>query len=195
MYISLRAMALAVRDRLQLIKGWDDVACAVRDAPGDVPAVAGEFFCAIFEMGEQSKAFDSLDIYAQIGVCLTRRITYSPEDRVAEDVINSLTVGLEVTADEVRALIHGDFSNSDGTTDAANNYAIMDAANNYIVQASATGSVVYGFVEPLRYLSKAPTQKRNGDWFQGDPAEKDVGLSVSLTFGSARKIATLWQQT
>lgn len=154
--------------------------------------MTGEFFCAVFEMGEQSKAFDSLDIYGHIGVCLTRRITYSPEDRVAEEVIDQLTVGLEVMADEIRALIHGDFGNSSGAGDAVNNYAILRAANDYIVQASPLGSTVYGFVEPLRYLSRTMTQFRNGDWFQGDPMEKNVGLSLTLNFGETRKIALAW---
>ncbi len=166
----------------------------MRPHPGDVPAAAGEFFCAVFEMGEQSKQFDSLDNYAQIGVCLTRRVAYSPEDRVAEEVIDELVVGLEVMADQVRTLVHGDFGISSGPQDGANNYAILRAANDYIFQQSAPGSTVYGFVEPLRYLSKSPTQFRDGSWFQGDSADKDAGLSVSMTFGYARKIALLWEQ-
>lgn len=192
--MSLRALALAVRDRIQLLMSWDGGICAVRPSPGDVPASAGEFFCSIFEMGEQSKAFDGLDIRCQIGVCLTRRVTYSPNDRVAEEVIDGLIVGLEVMAEQIRAMIHGDFGNSAGTTDGADNYAILRAANDYIVQASVVNSTVYGFVEPLRYLSKSQTVFRDGGWFQGDPAEKDVGISVTMNFGEARKVALLWEQ-
>ncbi len=97
-------------------------------------------------------------------------------------------------ADQVRSMIHGDFGLSAGPTDGTNNYAIMRAANDYIYQATPAGLTVYGFVEPLRYLSRTASQLRDGSWFQGDPAEKGVGVSVTLSFGDARKIASLWVQ-
>jgi hypothetical protein len=193
--VSQRALALAVRDTLRSSFGWSAEECDVQPPPGKPPAVAGEFYCAVWENGFDNKAFDSRDDRHRISVTLTRRVTYSPQDREAEEVIHRLVVGMEVMADQVSARVHADLQGAGRS--AATNYGTLDAANDYILEAAkgANANVtVYGFCEPLRFLSQTRTEEKNGDWFWGDPAEKGVGRALTISFGEARRVQSVFLQ-
>jgi hypothetical protein len=194
--LSQRAMALAMRDRLRDVMNLDAAECGVRPPPGKPPASCGEKFIAIWENGISNDATESRDDRHALAITVTRRVTYAPGDREAEEVIDEAVVGLEVFADQIASLVHGDFGNTTGSTDTNNNYAIMNAANDYIagVLPAALVNTSYGFTEPLRFLSATRTEEKNGDWFGGDPAERDVGRAITLYFGKARRVANLLLQ-
>lgn len=176
--MSQRAMALGVRDFLRLKLGCDRYVIDVRPPPGKPPAVAGEEFISIWEGGYDNNTTESRSDYHRINVTVTRRITYAPEDRVSEDVIDKAVIGLDLVAGDIAALIHSGDQNA---------YWILNKANEYIRSVSGSDTV-YGFTEPLRFLSATRAEEKHGDWFHGDPSHRGVGRAITLYFGRALRL-------
>jgi hypothetical protein len=188
-------MCLAVRDRLRKRMGFKPLECDVRPPPGKPPAAAGELFVAVHEAGLVNDAVDSRDDRVSVSVTLTRRVPVSPDDREAEEIIHRLVVGLEVVADQVASIIHGDLKGTGGA-DVADNYAIMTGANGLMTGVLPVGTTFYGYCEPLRLLSIMRTEERGPEWFSGDPKEGGAaGRSVTVNFGKARRIQSLFLQS
>lgn len=181
--MSQRALCLAVRDRLQSVYTWNDYQCDV--TPGGEPiASAGELFVSVHEGGYSNQARDALDEIHDVNITITKRVGFSPHDRSAEEAVHKATVGLDIWAESIKATIHSDPSS----------YAIVSAANTYISSNAVPGATVYGFSEPLFFRRASPPQQRGADWFHSD-VRGVAGLSLTLTFGGARRLHAIANQS
>ena len=193
--MSQRALCLAVRDRIQKRLGFDEGTCDVQPPPGKPPAFSGEIYVAVWEAGVTNDATESRDDRHMVNVTLTRHVTVAPDDREAKEIIHRLVIGLEVLADQVASLIHGDLQGTGGG-DVADNYAILNGANNYLKNVMPVGATYYGFVEPLRFLGMGRTEEKGADWFSGDPQEGGKsGRAITLNFGKSRRLQSVFLQT
>lgn len=173
-------MALAVRDFLRLHFEWSDLDCEVVEPPGKPHAMAGELFVGVWEGGIDNPTTESRSDVHRINVTVTRRVPYSPQDRVADDVVHEATVGLEVVGAKIASVLHTwQYS-----------YQVMNMANDRIAQLFR-GVTVYGFTEPLRYLGTSGSEPKGGNWFSADPAATDQGRVVTLYFGKALLLQSL----
>lgn len=178
-------MALAVRDGLRRVFRWEGGLCDVQPPPGRPPAMSGQVYVAVWEGGAENDATESRHDLHRINVTITRRVGDTPQDRMGTDAIHKEAVGLEVLADAVASAVHGD---KDG-------YWIMNQANNYLKTANATGGTIYGFTEPLRYLSMTRVEDKTGAWFHGDRAHEMSGLAITIYFGRALRLQSITYQS
>lgn len=175
--MSMSALLTAVESRIRtaLSDSAGDVAGVKVD--GHPPAFAGQWYYAIHSLegsGSQESPLSD-DRYYGIGVTITAKIAYAPNDRRGS--IAKASGELFDRADAIAVLLHGD-------------YTSMNAANVII------GAEANGFIEPLNYLGGAegPIQEQGPEWVHakmGVKGERVGALVLALRFGRARRIRVL----
>jgi len=183
--VSRRALCLAVKDALQSKFGWGDDQCDVTEE-GQPVSGAGELFVGVTEGGYRCGTQNSLDELHGVDVVISRRGPFSPHDRHGRTVINDVALGLEVLADQIKALVHA-------------NETLRAKANDYVQESvSAAGSVpgsIYGFCLPLWFKGVSRPQYRDGAWFHSEQPERYAGLSVTVSFDGAERLQSIADQS
>ncbi len=181
--MSQRALLLAVAAQLRTVNAWTAEQCEVMFGGAPKPD-CGEFFVAVHPGQWVSNASESLDEEYGVLVTVTRRVGFSPEDRMGTTGgVTRAFDGLAVLVEKVRVQVHM-------------SYVIMNAANVEAQHVDGNPSVstpINGFVEPLRFRDGGRPEPKGGDWFAADPEGDDqpVGLAQTLTFAGARRVQTL----
>lgn len=181
--MSRRLLRLAVRDNLREKFGWTELECDTMPDGRPKPA-AGEIFVAVHGGQWTGRDIDSgLDEEIGFEVTITRRLGFSPMDQWNREVVEGLKDGLEVLAEQVRAYLHM-------------NQQIRITANEFI-SAERTAR---GFTEVQRFRSCGDAEERGPDWFNAldfdtGGRHANAGLTMTLTFGGARRIQRLESMT
>lgn len=158
---------------------------------GRPPPRCGKFFAAVHDGMMRSDGDNQLHEWYEFTVTLTMRVVVAL-DRVGDQQIarNIARVqlgerqGFYAKTDRLRRLLHMNWSIVVQTSQTPN------SANDNIA-AWATdptdGSGVYGFCEPMRFLSMEAPKLVGGEWFGAEPDAEDVGVKAALTFGRCRR--------
>ena len=182
--MSLAALAQAVRDRLQAVilmngESTDANTCECTFT-GKPKPIMGQLFLAVHILGWQGISGDNdLHESAQIGVTVTLRLGFAPEDRDGIAVWLAANTGLEPITRAVVKAIHKDYAN------------VMNLANTKYI---GTGSA--GFVTPLWFLGGGNPTFQQASWFGAvpdpeDPNSTPCGVSMELRFGKAERCQAL----
>lgn len=136
---------------------------------GKPPPVCGQRFVGIHAGDWSNSANESLDERVSVQVTITDRIGVFPFDRQGAEALDKAKTAIETFAEAVVSAMHA-------------SYDVLNAANTLIE------GTVTKFVEPLRFrFGERPTY-RDGIWFGGDDPDQGAGLSITLTFGDARRV-------
>ena len=186
--MSMQALLVAVTDRVRRQLGYTAEQCAVRPDGAPDPA-SGEVFVAVHPLGFRNTddGAHRLDEEVEVGVTLTMRSGWLPVDRFGPELVAKDNTGLYARAEAIRALCHMD-------------YTAINNAN------TAIGAGENGFVEPLKFRSCSAVRPQLPVWFSAEGTslnERQVkshvdatcGMSVELTFGGARRVQTLEEQS
>lgn len=170
--MSMALLLEAVKSRIETALSLTaNEKCAVR-MDGRCPGFSGELFISVHPGGINNQEINHglIEDYS-VNVTVTRRASFSPEDRTATEIFTKAG-GLDDKCREVMLAIHM-------------NYTLMNAANTAI--NSRAGSARNGFKTPLRYRSMSAPQEVYSDWFQARGAESGdqmyAGLAVTIAFG------------
>lgn len=182
------ALLYAVRDGIRAAGiNYDSATCEIMDDERPPPR-CGSYFASVHGGMTRSDADNQLNELYEFKVTLTMRVTVAL-DRVGDQQIarNIARVplgekqGFNAKVDRLRALLHMNWGFVVLTGRTPN------SANDNLA-AWATGTV-YGFVEPMRFLSpmEAPVLV-GGEWFSAEPDAEDVGIKSTLSFGGCRRM-------
>lgn len=181
------ALLYAVRDGIRAAGlGYGHAECDIT-ADGRPAPRCGSYYAAVHGGKSRGQADNQLFELFEFSVTLTMRVTV-PLDRVGDQQI-ALNIariplgerrGFNAKVDRLKDLLHmnwGIVVLTGRTPPSANDN----------LSAWATGSV-YGFCEPMRYLSGAdqPTMV-GGEWFASEPDAQDVGIKATLQFGKCKR--------
>lgn len=181
------ALLYSVRDSIRAGGlNYDVATCEIMD-DGRPPPRAGNFFAAVHDGMMTSDADNQLMEWYSFSVTLTVRVTV-PLDRVGDQQIArniarvplSERQGFYAKTDRLRALLHMNWR-----------VAVLTGQNpnsaNDNLSAWSTG-VVYGFCEPMRFLSMEAPRLVGGEWFGAEPDATDIGIKSTLQFGRCRRM-------
>ena len=180
------ALLYAVRDNIRSGGlNYDHASCEIMDS-GQPPARCGNFFAAVHDGMTRSDADNQLNELYEFAVTLTMRVTVAL-DRVGDQQLarNIARVplgerqGFYAKADRLRRLLHMNWNVVVVTGRTPN------SANDNLA-AWATGTI-YGFCEPMRFLSMESPKLVGGEWFSAEPGAEDIGMKATLTFGRCRR--------
>ena len=171
---------------------YDAATCEIMD-DGRPPPRCGNFFAAVHDGMTRSDGDNILMEWYDFSVTLTMRVTV-PLDRVGDQQIarNIARVplgerqGMYAKCDRLRGLIHMNWG-------AVVLVGQTPPSANDNLAAWATGTV-YGFCEPMRFLSMGAPKLVGGEWFGADPEAEDVGVTVAMQFGKCRRFQPVTQQ-
>lgn len=181
------ALLYAVRDGIRKqVVGFDQATCEIMD-DGRPPPRCGNWFAAVHDGEMSSNADNQLNELYSFKVTLTMRVTV-PLDRVGDQQIarNIARVplgqrqGFYAKCDQLRALLHMNWERVVLTG------RVPPSANDNIA-AWSTGAV-YGFVEPMRFMSVESPKLVGGEWFGAEPDTEDMGIKSELRFVRARRM-------
>jgi hypothetical protein len=170
------ALLLAVRDRLRAALSLGAHECEVQPDGYPHPA-AGEVFYAVHP-GYVNQDLDTcMDESYEVKVTITAKTGQAPLDRWGTRILTLASTGLYARAEAVRALLHM-------------NETVRASANTTI------GAQDNGFTETLRYRGMGPPTPRGPEWFSAeDESVPPAGLSLELTFGGARRVQVIEEQS
>lgn len=187
------ALLYAVRDGIRAAgMNYDVATCEIMD-DGRPPPRCGNYFVSIHNGMISSDADNQLNERYSFSVTLTMRITV-PLDRVGDQQIarNIARVplgerqGFYAKTDRLRALLHMNW----GMVVVQQNRQPPSANDN--LAAWSTG-VVYGFCEPMRFISMEAPKLVGGEWFGADPEADEVGIKAEMQFGNCRRFQPVTQ--
>lgn len=181
------ALLYAVRDGIRATSSmnYDHATCELMDGP-EPPPRCGNFFASIHDGMIRSDRDNQLHEWYDFSVTLTMRVTV-PLDRAGDQQIyrNIARVslgerqGFYAKCERLRALLHMNWGFVVLTGQTPN------SANDNLA-AWCTGTV-YGFCEPMRFLSMESAKMVGGEWFSAEPDAEDVGVKATLKFGKCRR--------
>lgn len=188
------ALVYAVRDGIYAANiGFQYAECNIMD-DGRPPPRTGQFFAAIHDAAIRSDRDNQLHEYYEFKVTLTMRVVVASEDRLGDQQIYRNLVrekarqqGFYAKADRLKTLIHMNwqmtvqYGNSATTGYASANDNLLSWVD------SSEQAEVYGFCEPMRFLSMEFPKVVGGEWFTSDPESEDVGVKSSIQFGKCRR--------
>ncbi len=177
--MSQAALCKAVRDQLKTALSLDENSCEVR-FDGQPPAACGEEFYAVHPLGWNGISGDhDLHEEVQVGVTLTLRTTFAPDDRRGVDVwlANADSIGPDGMETKLRKVIAAIHKSQD----------VRVAANVYITDGSSGK-----FFTPLWFIRTDPLQIKMWDWFSENPPQSEnedpvCGVSCTITFGKCQR--------
>lgn len=156
---------------------------------GRPPVNSGQWFYAIHPLGVTSADPNSLshDRAHAIGVTLTARMAYAPQDRRG----NRLTLASELLerAEAIADALHQD----DLHRIEANK--LIPGSEEYVAINSGIATV-NGFVEPLRLMMIGPPIEMGPEWAGETGGDEDTGddknlLTIQVSFGDAKRVRPL----
>lgn len=168
---------------------YDQATCDIMD-DGRPPPRSGNYFVAVHDGAMRSDTDNTLDERYEFSVTLTMRVVNVPLDRVGSQLLArniarvpiGVRQGFYAKVDQLRALIHMNWNM------VVTVGQVPNSANDNLKQW-ATG-IVYGFCEPMRFVSMEAPRLVGGEWFGAEPDAEDVGIKAALTFGRCRRIQT-----
>lgn len=166
----ITATVAFLRERL----GLDADTCAESDEGKPLP-MSGEVFYGVHDGPWTADNFECLREYFGVSVTVTVRAGQVPFDRTGPELLSKAKAGITDRCLEVRAAMHSNYAD------------VMNKAN------VALGTLVNGFVEPLRFLDGGRRARRGPDWFAAT-GQKAAGYSQTLTFGKAMRVQTIESQ-
>lgn len=175
--MSHAAIALAARDALQTAFQIDKNSCEVAFDGMPNPS-AGEFYVGVHPLNWQgiNGDFDLHEEYS-IGVTITLRMAFSPQDSYGIAVWTLANKGLEPRARVAITTLH-------------HNQQVRIAANLRLNEEDNAGRY---FVTPLQFLQAQPVQVRDYNWFTAKAPPKSehdyskAGVSQTLVFGKCQR--------
>ena len=182
--MSLACLLEAVRDELRDNLGIPDILCGIQSTGQPPPGIGTRLtYLAIHPISwtpYSSREFiHALGESYSIGVTLSKRIAYAPQDRNAQEIFLKSLVGFEAVARQVMINIH-------------QNYDIMARANGFIESRSLTNLDKEGFIETLRWQrTDAVPSSHDASWFWDIDREGSVPLaseSLEIVFSQAGRI-------
>ena len=168
----LQATLNHLRDTLSLDASTSEVM-----PTGKPPAFAGEVFYTVHPGTVSNQDVHCLDEQYSLDVTITLRSGKVPTDRVGTELLLAEDDGIYDRADAVRAAIHMRY------------VGLMNDANTDLTAS------VNGFVEPLVFLGYGRVQEQGGNWFGGKGGPGSAGISLTLSFGRARRAQTIESMT
>jgi hypothetical protein len=176
--LSQRAITLAVRDYLAGITGWDNT--KLDCTPGGQPSpVAGETFVSVHSGGCDNVSDLNVDEVYSVLITISQRAGRIPFDRVSNELIHKMEVGMDALVDAIKSLVHMD----------PRAYKILKRANEYIEESHDNAFPgPYGFSEPLRFRNCTIAQPKPAGWWHGESSPEIAGFSMVMTFNRARRI-------
>ena len=181
------ALMYAVRDGIRYANiGYGVAECEIMD-DGRPPPRAGNFFVSIHDASLRSDTDNQLMEWYDFSVTLTMRVTV-PLDRAGDQQLHRNIVrvpigqrqGFWAKIDQLRALLHMNWGFVVLTSQTPN------SANDNLALWVGSGTV-YGFCEPMRFMSAESAKLVGGEWFAADPESEDIGIRSTLKFGKCRR--------
>lgn len=180
------ALLYAVRDGLRAANvGYDHASCEIMDDERPPPR-CGNYFASIHGGKISSDADNQLSELYSFSVTLTARVTV-PLDRVGDQQISRNIArvplgerqGFYAKTDVLRRLLHMNwaFTVLTGQMPFSANDNLSDWCSG----------IVYGFCEPMRFLSMDQAVLVGGEWFNADPEAEDIGIKSTLQFGKCKR--------
>lgn len=181
------ALVYAVRDHIRAANiGYGVAECEIMDS-GEPPPRCGNVFASVHDGMSRSDADNQLYELYSFAVTLTMRVTV-PMDRMGDQLIyrnlmreQARKQGFYAKADQLRALIHMNWSMvvlQNQTPASAN-----DNLSNWL----PTGTTVYGFLEPQRFINMEFPKVMGGQWFSAEPEAEDAGVKSTLVFARCKR--------
>lgn len=191
--MSQRAILLAVRDRLRQPPadgglGYQPKECAVM-FDGQPPPWAGERFVAVWAGPWVGHDLEGLEEEFGIFVTVSMRAARIPPDRLGESLIAGPP---GQSLDEVLRAIVAKLHMDPGPIAVGNpgQYPVLALANATI------GAGENGFVEPLRFKDGGRPEEKGPEWWWAEPAQgAPAGIVQTLTFGGARRVQVIEEQS
>ncbi len=181
------ALIYAVRDAIRSAGiNYDAATCEIMDDERPPPR-CGNYFASVHDGMMRSDSDNQLNEFYEFKVTLTMRVTV-PLDRVGDQQIarNIARIplgerqGFYAKIDRLRRLLHMNWAIVVLTGQTPNS-----ANDNLAAWSSGT---VYGFVEPMRFLSVEAPKLVGGEWFSSEPDAEEVGIKATLSFGGCRRM-------
>ena len=182
------ALLYAVRDSIRAAGlNYDQATCEIMD-DGRPPPRCGNFFCAIHDGMIRSDRDNQLHEWYEFSLTLTMRVAIASLDRVGDQQLHRNLArvplgerqGFWAKVDRLRALLHMNWG-----VVVLTNQTPFSANDN--LSAWSPGSSVYGFCEPMRFLSVEQAKLVGGEWFASEPDAEDIGMKTTLRFGKCRR--------
>jgi hypothetical protein len=181
--MSLAALLVAVRDELRGVLAMPDAVIGIEEDGQPPPGIGASTYIAIHPVSWRPsngrEVVMGLDESYAIGVTITKRVGYIPQDRMVEEMYLKSLVGFEQLARRIMVAIH-----QSGT--------VMERANQFILANKLTDTQTDPFIEWLRWRStqEVPT-KRDGSWMWETNPDKIDNLAfetITIVFSEARRI-------
>lgn len=182
------ALLYSIRDGIRAAGlGYDASSCEIMDDERPPPR-CGNYFVSVHSGMMTSDMDNVLNEWYSFSLTLTMRVTV-PLDRVGDQIMarNIARVplgerqGFYAKADRLRSL-HMSWKR---TVLLGQN---PPSANDNLKAWAPDGATVYGFIEPMRFLSIEAPKLVGGEWFSADPEAEDVGIKSTLQFGKCRRV-------
>lgn len=188
------ALLYSVRDGIRAAgMGYDAASCEIMD-DGRPPPRCGNYFASVHDGMMTSDRDNQLNELYGFSVTLTMRITV-PLDRAGDQLI-ALNVtrvplaerkGFYAKVDRLRAKLHMNWGFVVLTGQTPNS-----ANDNMLAWGSGE---MYGFVEPMRFLSLESPKLVGGPWFDAEQDAQDFGVKATMTFGRCRRFQPVTSQS
>ena len=186
------ALIYAVRDGIRAAKiGYQNAEVEVMDDERPPPR-CGNFFVSINGGAIRSDRDNQLHEWYEFNVTLTMRVTV-PLDRTGDQQIYRNLIretarqqGFYAKAEQLRALLHMNWDMTVKTGQLAT-LGYLSANDNLVAWSTTASGNVYGFCEPMRFLSMEAAKLVGGEWFSAEPDAEDVGVKSTMKFGRCRR--------
>lgn len=184
------ALMYAVRDGIRAAGiGYGTAECDIMEGP-EPPPRCGNFFASVHEASPKGNVGyndNNLDELYEFCVTLTMRVTVSLDvvgtQQIHRNVVRELArrQGFYAKAEGLRALIHMNWNWTVRTGQTP------PSANDNLAEWVGTGTV-YGFCEPMRFITMEFSKVVGGEWFSAEPDAEDVGVKSTMRFGKCRRL-------
>lgn len=199
--MSQRCLLLAVRDRLRQSPtdgglGLPAAFCEVMFDGQPPPSMAGEYWVSVHEGPCSVEDVEGLSEIIGVNVTVTVRTGKVPQDRMGINALVGPTgQSLDELLEKIKAALHKDPGPRSATDDSE--YPVLALANAYIDRFLGASNA---FVEPLVLQDLGRSEPKGPDWFSCDYDGSDgrlppVGLARTLTFGGAKRVQVIEEQT
>lgn len=181
--MSLAALLVGVRDELRSVLGIQAIQIGIQEDGQPPPGMGASLYISVHPLRwkptTSREIIQGLDESYAIGVTITKRISYVPEDRKNEEVFLKSLVGFEKLSRRIMVAVH-------------QNWDVIERANNYIISQKTDDLEIDPVMEWLRWEStqEVPTP-RDGTWLWETREEfipRVASETVTIVFSEARRV-------
>ncbi len=176
--MSLAAVMMAARNKLQTVFGLDADSCEIGFGPEPKPA-AGEFYIAVHSLGWSggNQDWDLTEDY-QVAITPTLRMGFAMKDRWGIAVWLLANEGMEPRIRQIITAIH-------------HNQLLRQAADA-LITGCASGKIL----TPLQFIRTEGPQIKGPDWFSASMPESDhqvaeCGVAQTIVFGKCQRVQSV----